>query len=472
MIKKSYIGKLFLLCVILFTLLPPFVLGVTWGLKSNKNLLYVAQGEEMIEIWNTSSGSLVERISEEISLWGFETDGTNFYLGGKDGKLYIYNSETKVWKEINISSLPIHALVLDPDSKILYIGSADNTLLAWNVEEEDKVKIVGEYDSYVMELAMDKHYIYSASIRGVIKIWDKQTMELIDTIGVVHEKDALWVMIVEGNRTYTGYASGKIEIWDLNTGLLINEVQAHQGEMRGLTSDGEYIYSSSINYQDKNVRIWTLNGEKVEPIINIEEYTPFRLAVDSNYLYVGTRERGVLVYNKSTWNLTMKLGEFVPFEVSSIKERTEITKGINPVLPVFIVFAIFFVIIVLFNIYSNVKKKHGKLTIKNIGKVLYSYVNIRDILNLLGVASIIILVLGLLNPKMVFSSFIPGLKLIYYFDALVKRGGFLPVWFLLLPSLGYWIAKKYKKKKKTRYLASIIGLVIAIIVFVLAPEII
>nr|MCK4930071.1 hypothetical protein [Nanoarchaeota archaeon] len=187
--------------------------------------------------------------------------------------------------------------------------------------------------------------------------------------------------------------------------------------------------------------------------------------------YVGTREGGILVYDKSNWNLTRKFGDFTWYARYEANKPTPYSKKrVNPMLPIFIAFAFFFVIAVIIEAYAHIRKKPGKLTWSVVRKFFASFVKVEDVLKILGITSIIILIVGIINPRLAFPYYVSNLKIIYYFDALVKRGSFLPIWFLLLPTLAYWMTKK--SKKGVRYLASALALAIAVVVYLLAPKLV
>ncbi|UCC91725.1 MAG: hypothetical protein JSV39_00415, partial [Candidatus Aenigmatarchaeota archaeon] len=100
---------------------------------------------------------------------------------------------------------------------------------------------------------------------------------------------------------------------------------------------------------------------------------------------------------------------------------------------------------------------------------LTSFVTIEDILKILILSSIIIFVIGTINTTSIFPSYVSGLQAIYYFDILVRSGTFLPIWFLLLPSVTYWATKKYKRR--TRYLAAALALAAAVVIYLVAPSV-
>lgn len=473
MIKNSSPGKFLLLFVVFFAVLPLPVLGVPISLKLSEDFLYMVHREGTIEVWDKSSGSLEGRFSVDASVWSSETDGTNLYVGSTDGRVFVIDLTGQILKEINISSdLTISSIAIDKDSQFLYTGSYDNIIRVWDMRDWSLVKVIEEHNLPVNDLVLDGRYLYSASGDGSVKVWDKQTMVVVknltthtEWLTARNEGYAIWEMVVHGNKVYTGHVNGKIRIWDLDTDSLVKEIEAHTGDVGALITDGRYIFSS--RYREKSVKIWTMDGEPAGSVLHME-YSPQKLEVDNNYLYAGVREGGILVYDKNYRNLVRELGSFAE-AVTQSPEKQLGSSEFNPILPVIVFFALFLVVAVVLETYVSVKKEYGRLTKSGVKNFFASFVKVEDALKILGAASIIIFVLGLLNIRSVFPSYVYGLQAIYYFDVLVRKGAFLPVWFLLPPSLVYWATKKYRRR--IRYLISVIALFIAVIVYLVAPTV-
>ena len=392
--KNSNLRKFLLLFVVFFVVLPIPVFGFPIPLKSDGDILYVAHEDGMIEVWNKSSGSLKEKVLTGISLYSFETDGTRFYVGSEDGRVLVLSLTGQILGDINASSKIVSSLAIDRNSHFLYTGSHDNVIRVWDTQDWSLAKVIEEHKLPVSELVLDGSYLYSASQDGSVKVWDKKTLDLVKNLTThtdwqtaIKEGYPIWEMIVYGNKVYTGHVNGKISIWDLNTDSLVKEIQAHSGDVLGLVTDGQYIFSSNI--LSKSVKKWTMEGEPSGFIFNLE-YSPIELEVDNSYLYVGVMEGGVLVYDKNYLSLVRKLGKFAPPQ-SFEKQELE-SSGHNPFLLVIAFFALFLVIVLVLETYVNVKKEYGKFTKGGVRNFLTSFIAIEDVLKILAVSSIIIFV--------------------------------------------------------------------------------
>lgn len=469
--KNSRLLKPILLLAAFFAVVPLPVLGFPVSLKTDGNLLYVANKDGTIEVWDARSGSLEERFQTGIPSFSFEKDGTSFYIGSSN-RFFVLDLTGHVVKEINVSgSTVISSIALDKDYSRLYTGSWDNTIRVWNMEDWSLERAMEEHKLPVSALALDDRYLYSASV--AVKVWDRQTLAFVKNLTTQtdwktarREGYPIVSIIVEDDKIYTGHINGNIRIWDLTTDSLVKEVEAHPGDVTGLATDGQYIYSIGGS-REKTVKIWTMEGDPTGMALKTEKSTRL-VAIDENYLYVGVYEEGVLVYDKNYRNLVNELGSFIGPPPGSGEQQVG-TQPLNPTLPIIVAFALFLIIAVVLETYVGVKKKHGKLTTRGVRDFLMSFVTIEDILKILILSSIIIFAIGTINTTSIFPSYVSGLQAIYYFDILVRRGAFLPVWFLLLPSVTYWATKKYKRRM--RYLATALALLVAVVIYLVAPTV-
>nr|MCK4930070.1 hypothetical protein [Nanoarchaeota archaeon] len=252
MIKNLGIRNFLLLLFLFSAILPFFVLGAPISMKVDESSLYIARTDGTIEVWNKSSGSLIKSFSNEIEAWSFETDGTKFYIGSEDAVLHVFDLATGARDKINLSltsSAPIiFSLKLDKDSQLLYAGLSDGNIIVINTPDLSIAKIIGKHERPVAALMLDEVYLYSVSLEGVIKVWDRPALVLLKniTIQAYDEETArptgnIRTAIIEDSKVYMAYTLEKIRIWDLTTDSLLKEVNAHPGgDVMAIVSDGEY----------------------------------------------------------------------------------------------------------------------------------------------------------------------------------------------------------------------------------------
>ena len=476
-----------MLSSLLLIILPLIVLGNPIGIKEEGGQLFVVHFEGNIEVWNATSLGLIERSSANESLYSFDTDGKSMFFGTKNNILLVYSPSDHSWKRINLSEYSPGANIIslmgyDKDTGMLFVATDDKNIIIMNIKDFSVVKIIKGLKEMVTAISLDKDYLYLIQTDGNIGFWDKYKLDLIKNISTTKSDvqklsqtgDTIWTALVSEGKAYLGHVNSKIQVIDLNSGIQINEFAAYKGDLRQIVSDEKYIYT--LKYPPEvPVKIWNLDGT-LNHSLQTNNFTAATVYADDKNLFVGTVEGGVLVYQKDSWALKDKFGDFT---LSATYEEDQLTVSptktpMNPVLPAFVVFAIFFVIVVVLEAISATKKKraetHKKLTRQQIAEIISSIVYVDDVLNILAGASLLILFIGIVNPKLVFPNFIPNIKINYYFDALIRNGALLPIWFLALPLLAYKITSK--QKKLLRYFAPVVGIIIAVGIYFWAPKII
>jgi WD40 repeat protein len=474
MIKILDFLKFILLSAVFLFIMSANVSAIPLFLETEGDFLYSVHDNGTIEKWEKYSGSL-ERIFPpelDIELWSFGKDETNFYLGTRDGRVIVVDMNGSVLREINTTpDNIISALAVDKELSRLYTGSYDCIIRVYNAKDWSLEKTIDEHKENIDSFYLDDLYLYSGSADGSVKIWDRQNMSLLKTLITATAEGGPQIieMLVEDNKVYTGHMNGKIRICDLKSGSVIKEIQAHSGVVTRLLTDGQFIYSTGGGTSRGTVKIWTMELDSANKIFETE-YTSRVSAIDEDYLYVGVYEGGILVYDKNYLNIVRKLGDFseVPEMTSSPEQQAEVPSP-NPTLLLISVFVSFLIAAVMLETYVGVKKKHGKLTKRGFADTIASLFAIEDVLKIIILSSIIIFAVGTFNTYSVFPHYISNLHAVYYFDMLVRRGAFLPVWFLLLPSVTYWLAKK--NSRRIRYSAPIISLLIAAVIYLVAPTI-
>ena len=473
--KKNSLFIFIILALTIFWTFPFMVSGAVRGIESFEDVIFVAHDQNAVEIWNVTSGSRLEKIENNVSIWAFDTDGESYIVLATSGSgLQIFNMLKKEWKKINMSSGYVFSVLWESDSGRAYAGLENGEVYKVNVGNESDKHVYAMHDAYVMALVLHEGYLYAASNDGAIKVWDvKRDVPVNISFGYSNKELGVWGAVFADEKIYLAHMSGIISIWDLKTKSLIKEIRAYESDVRAIASDGEYIYSAHIAGR---VSRWNLDGEKLEPEIRLDDLSlhPLALTVTSDFLYVGVREGGVLVYDKANLSLIKKIGEFEKEEENAGMVKSALTasreKKFNPMTPILAILTIFFIIILSLDIYFSMKKKFNRITKDNLKKFLSSYADIYDVLSVIGIAGVIVMILGIINPGKVFPYYLPNIKAIYYFDALVKNGALLPVWFVLVPSIGYLTA--VKQKIFVKYLSVAVGIAVAISIYMLMPAIV
>ena len=98
-------------------------------------------------------------------------------------------------------------------NNILYSGSRDHTIRAWNLDTNECITALQGHTSYVKCLIVHNNILYSGSGDGTIRAWNLDTNECITAL----QGHTKWVncLIVHNNILYSGSSDYTIRAWQL-----------------------------------------------------------------------------------------------------------------------------------------------------------------------------------------------------------------------------------------------------------------
>ncbi|KAJ9585806.1 hypothetical protein L9F63_002397 [Diploptera punctata] len=164
----------------------PVVLGHTdelWGLAVHPNLpQFLSAGHDrLVSLWDSMSHSVIwtKDIGEAIQSATFSLDGGVIILGCASGHWMVMNSETReVYSVHTDGSEPIQVVRFSPDGNLLALGSRDNNIYIYQVNEDAcKYSRVGRcsgHSSFITHLdwSTDNQYIQSNSGDYELLYWN------------------------------------------------------------------------------------------------------------------------------------------------------------------------------------------------------------------------------------------------------------------------------------------------------------
>ena len=146
------------------------------------------------------------------------------------------------------------------DSNTLAIGSTDETIKIWNINESRCIKTLEGHIHVVDSLELiDSNTLASGSHDKTIKIWNLNNSRCIKTLKG-HTESVKCLELIDTYTIASGSYDKTIKIWNLNNSRCIKTLEGHITHVDCLDLiDSNTIVSGSF---DKTIKIWNLNNSK------------------------------------------------------------------------------------------------------------------------------------------------------------------------------------------------------------------
>ncbi|MEI6428624.1 MAG: hypothetical protein WCO45_09605 [Pseudanabaena sp. ELA607] len=233
--------------------------------------------DKTIGVWN------FERRKKILTLAG-HTEDINAVAISVDSKLVISGSSDKTIKVFNletgkeVTSLAGHtdkvtAVVISPNGKQIISSSVDETLKIWDlekninvlkpeVEEKNNTSLSHNNSLEAIIITPDGKQGISASVDGIIKIWNLEKIQEILTLK--SQNASIKKLIVTPNSEYliSVFANNLAIVWDLKLGkeLLTLSIYGDSNHGFAITPDSKYLIVIS---SEKTLEIWNLGSQRL-----------------------------------------------------------------------------------------------------------------------------------------------------------------------------------------------------------------
>ncbi|KAF9463272.1 WD40-repeat-containing domain protein [Collybia nuda] len=118
----------------------------------------------------------------------------------------------------------------------------------------------------VLDLRIDKRWIVSCSKDAVIRIWDRNTLDLYQTLRG-HEGPVNAVGL-QGDRVVSASGDGKMILWDIDTGERVRTFEGHDRGLACIEFKDDLIVSGS---NDCKIKLWSAStGECLRTLVGHE----------------------------------------------------------------------------------------------------------------------------------------------------------------------------------------------------------
>jgi WD40 repeat protein len=151
----------------------------------------------------------------------------------------------------------INSIAWSPDNERLATAGWDDTVIVWNLDGEQMLRLNGA-DLYLVNWSPN-----GKQLATTCGIWDAESGEQT----VMLEGDSEWVLSLawsqDGTRLATGSRDEAVKIWDVESGRMLLALTGHSGEVESIAwnPDGTQLATGG---HDATVKIWDAqNGKEV-----------------------------------------------------------------------------------------------------------------------------------------------------------------------------------------------------------------
>ncbi len=276
-----------------------------------------ASGNETIAFASSGSGQLDVKMYPQFghvySIYCAAISPNNRYVltGSKDESIRLWELESGILIRILDPETNVRSLAFSSDSKLAIAGDGSGRIDAWDVESGQKFQTIssrrGSTESQALGVFPDGKRVVAGYAKNNLHVWDLETGELIHALGgderrfhgvkgYVRAEAGSLAILPDGQRVLGGYESGKIKLWNAQSGKLIWEINAHSGPVYSLaiTKDGKYVFSGSTD----GLKKWHIRKKRmIRHYSNLPTVRVIGLSSDGRKAWLGIGGRGSFLPN-------------------------------------------------------------------------------------------------------------------------------------------------------------------------------
>ena len=182
---------------------------------------------------------------ELISSVKLSMDGETIFSASHDKTMKMHSLNKELLRSCNISSLPLSSLAVLPDSKVVLVGSWDNTVYSYSIDYGSATRCGFSHDSSVTAICWKSNVLVTGSWDSTVKVWKfpydgsnhkPPSPELLFELD--HDTEVRCVDVdISVTRVATGVVDGIITIWNLSENCKEFEIQAHNEAVHSILFD-------------------------------------------------------------------------------------------------------------------------------------------------------------------------------------------------------------------------------------------
>lgn len=250
----------------------------------NGKVLVSASLDNSVRSWDVQSGEQKAILAccnkRDLNSVAFSPDGETVAVGVNSGRVDIINAQAATIKlqlvppssgaSINPAPGTVKSITFSKDGNLLASGDADGHVLLWETQA-GKYKQVLHVHHPINSIAFSPNgQLIATAAYDFANIWDAKTGDWKRKLysydvgsGPVYSV----AFSPDGRTIATGDSSGKIILWDTETGSVVRILMGHSSNVYSVcfSPDGRYIASGS---NDDTVRIWETQTGNIKQVLS------------------------------------------------------------------------------------------------------------------------------------------------------------------------------------------------------------
>jgi WD40 repeat protein len=226
---------------------------------------YIVTGiwEQEITVYNLKSCKVIKTIKEPfLRSFILSSDGKLILTGGSGGIIKIYDFKTKnLLQEIDAFKNYTENFTINSNNTIFAAhGDGDNVVVG-DIITGDIFLRLSTSELYCLALSSDGKYLVGGESNEPLKIiiWDLESGEQINTLDRGWTNENITSLFISNNNQYIIAVSlnSTLEIWEVATGKLINNLNAHEDGIMTvkMTSDEISFITAGL---DMKIKLWQI----------------------------------------------------------------------------------------------------------------------------------------------------------------------------------------------------------------------
>lgn len=271
----------------------------------DNNSFFSTSNDMTVRRWSLTTGAAISSFATGglvvRNLCIYQTDKV---IGTSGTKVRIWLFDGSVLKTLTTNANSHFRVLVTGD--VLVSGTSQGLRL-YNLITSSEISQL--HTSSVRGLSIDRNYVYSSSLDGIHRAWNRTTFTMVWETAA---NAGMFAAVSNDLRIWIGKGAD-IHEYDITSALFIRKYTGHSGRINQLQISGPFLFSAAL---DLAVRQWNINSGGL-----VRTYTggfPSVFCMSPNFLITSGSDRIVRVFNTNNGQIVRSIANVTEYEVYSM----------------------------------------------------------------------------------------------------------------------------------------------------------